>query len=57
MVTDEWGGSRTSHARECRLAIIGLGLLASISPSTLVVFIMVLATVRARANATALLIG
>ncbi len=39
------------------LTILGLGLLASLSPSTLVVFIMVLATTRARANAAAFLIG
>lgn len=34
-----------------------LGLLASVSPSTLVVFILLLATVRARVNAAAFLIG
>jgi threonine/homoserine/homoserine lactone efflux protein len=39
------------------LTILALGLLASLSPSTLVVFIMVLATTRARANAAAFLIG
>ena len=38
--------------------IIGLlGLLASVSPSTIVVFILLLATVRARLNAAAFLIG
>ncbi len=34
-----------------------LGLLASVSPSTIVVFILLLATVRARVNAAAFLIG
>ena len=34
-----------------------LGLLASVSPSTLVVFILLLATARARVNAAAFLIG
>jgi hypothetical protein len=33
------------------------GLLASVSPSTLVVFILLLATARARVNAAAFLIG
>ena len=39
------------------IAILALGLLASLSPTTLVVFIMLLATTRARANASAFLIG
>ncbi len=39
------------------IAILALGLLASLSPSTLVVFIMLLATTRARQNAAAFLIG
>ena len=39
------------------LAILVLGLLASVSPSTLVVFIMLLATTRAHANALAFLVG
>jgi Sap, sulfolipid-1-addressing protein len=39
------------------LAILVLGLCASISPSTLVVFIMLLATTRAHANAAAFLVG
>lgn len=39
------------------LSIVGLGLLASVSPSTLVVFILLLATDRARANAAAFLVG
>ena len=34
-----------------------LGLLASVSPSTIVVFILLLATARARLNAAAFLIG
>ena len=34
-----------------------LGLLASVSPSTIVVFILLLATARARVNAAAFLIG
>ena len=40
------------------LITIGLlGLLASVSPSTIVVFILLLATARARVNAAAFLIG
>jgi len=39
------------------LTILALGVLASLSPSTLVVFILLLATVRARVNAVAFLIG
>jgi hypothetical protein len=39
------------------ITIALLGLLASVSPSTLVVFILLLATVRARVNAAAFLIG
>ncbi len=39
------------------ITILGLGLLASLSPSTIVVFILVLATTRARLNAAAFLIG
>src|ERR1022692_2998859 len=39
------------------IVILALGLLASLSPTTLVVFIMLLATTRARANAAAFLIG
>lgn len=39
------------------LAIVALGLLASLSPATIVVFILVLATTRARVNAAAFLIG
>src|SRR5512141_701704 len=39
------------------LPILVLGLLASLSPSTLVVFILLLATTRARINAGAFLIG
>ena len=34
-----------------------LGLLASVSPSTIVVFILLLATARARVNAAAFLVG
>lgn len=37
--------------------ILFLGLMASLSPSTLVVFILVLSTARARVNAAAFLIG
>jgi threonine/homoserine/homoserine lactone efflux protein len=39
------------------IAIVALGLLASLSPTTLVVFIMLLATTRAHANAAAFLVG
>ena len=39
------------------ITILGLGLLASLSPSTIVVFILVLATTRARLNAAAFLMG
>jgi len=39
------------------ITILVLGLLASLSPTTIVVFILVLATTRARANAAAFLIG
>ena len=39
------------------ITIALLGLLASVSPSTLVVFILLLATTRARTNAAAFLIG
>jgi len=39
------------------VTILLLGLLASLSPTTIVVFILVLATTRARVNAAAFLIG
>jgi threonine/homoserine/homoserine lactone efflux protein len=39
------------------VTILALGLLASLSPSTLVVFIMLLATTRARQNSAAFLVG
>lgn len=39
------------------LTIVLLGLLASLSPSTVVVFILLLATAKARVNAAAFLIG
>ncbi len=39
------------------ITIALLGLLASVSPSTIVVFILLLATTRARVNAAAFLIG
>ena len=39
------------------ITIVLLGLLASVSPSTLIVFILLLATTRARVNAAAFLIG
>ncbi len=39
------------------VAILGLGLLAALSPSTLIVFILLLATTRARQNAAAFLVG
>jgi hypothetical protein len=39
------------------ITVLLLGLLASISPSTIVVFILMLATTRARANGGAFLIG
>ena len=38
-------------------AILMLGLMASLSPATIVVFILVLGTARARVNAAAFLIG
>ena len=39
------------------ITIVLLGLLASVSPSTIIVFILLLATTRARVNAAAFLIG
>ena len=39
------------------LPVVLLGLMASLSPSTIVVFILLLATARARVNAVAFLIG
>jgi hypothetical protein len=39
------------------ITILVLGLLASLSPSTIVVFILLLATARARPNAAAFLVG
>jgi Sap, sulfolipid-1-addressing protein len=39
------------------ITIALLGLLASVSPSTIIVFILLLDTIRARVNATAFLIG
>lgn len=39
------------------LPVLLLGLLASLSPSTIIVFILLLATTRARVNAAAFLIG
>ena len=39
------------------IPVVLLGLLASLSPSTIVVFILLLATTRARVNAAAFLIG
>jgi threonine/homoserine/homoserine lactone efflux protein len=39
------------------ITIALLGLLASVSPSTIIVFILLLATARARLNAAAFLIG
>lgn len=39
------------------ITVVLLGLLASVSPSTIVVFILLLATARARVNAAAFLIG
>jgi hypothetical protein len=39
------------------ITVLLLGLLASVSPSTIVVFILLLATTRARVNAAAFLIG
>ncbi len=39
------------------VTVLVLGLLASLSPSTIVVFILLLATTRARVNAAAFLIG
>jgi hypothetical protein len=39
------------------ITIVLLGLLASLSPATIVVFILVLATTRAKVNAAAFLIG
>ena len=39
------------------ITIVVLGLLASVSPTTIVVFILLLATTRARVNAVAFLIG
>ena len=39
------------------ITVVVLGMLASLSPSTIVVFILLLATTRARVNAAAFLIG
>jgi hypothetical protein len=39
------------------ITVLLLGLLASLSPSTIVVFILLLATTRARVNAAAFLVG
>jgi hypothetical protein len=39
------------------LPIVFLGLMASLSPATIVVFVLVLGTARARANAAAFLVG
>ena len=39
------------------LAILMMGLMASLSPATIVVFILVLATARPRTNAAAFLVG
>ena len=39
------------------ITILLLGLLASLSPATIVVFILLLATTRAKVNAAAFLIG
>ncbi len=39
------------------LPLLALGLLASLSPATIIVFILVLATTRARVNAIAFLVG
>ena len=39
------------------LPILGLALLASLSPATIIVFILVLATTRAHVNALAFLVG
>ncbi len=39
------------------ITILGLGLLASLSPSTIIVFMPVVASTRARLNAVAFLIG
>jgi threonine/homoserine/homoserine lactone efflux protein len=39
------------------LAIVGLGLLASVSPSTLIAFVALLATRKRKGNATAFIVG
>ncbi len=50
-------GRTPGHLMSTVVTIALLGLLASVSPSTIVVFILLLATARARVNAAAFLIG
>ena len=50
-----WGTLGTSTSLV--ITIVLLGLLASLSPATIVVFILLLATTRAKVNAAAFLIG
>ena len=50
-------GRRLGQPMSLVIPIVLLGLLASVSPSTIVVFILLLATTRARVNAAAFLIG
>jgi heme/copper-type cytochrome/quinol oxidase subunit 4 len=47
----------TGHPMSLVITIVLLGLLASLSPATIVVFILLLATTRAKVNAAAFLIG
>jgi hypothetical protein len=47
----------TGHSMSLVITILLLGLLAGLSPATIIVFILVLATTRAKVNAAAFLIG
>ncbi len=47
----------TGHPMGLVITIVLLGLLASLCPATIVVFILLLATTRAKVNAAAFLIG
>ena len=50
-------GCAAGTSMSLTITILLLGIVASLSPSTLVVFILLLATTRARVNAAAFLVG
>lgn len=55
---ESWApGRRAGRPVSLLIAIVLLGLLASMSPSTIIVFVLLLATTRAHVNAAAFLIG